>query len=167
MSHEKFSIYHAGLRNVTGIGRVLSSCSRIRNCPKRFGRTDCAPIVERQTIFGGLALQRAERKAEIAARLSRKSGEGSKFGGSITKTPSASWNAVSSDFATYISATAISHPCFAQVPALLASRTTARTPQPFASNVLATAPPTCPVIPLTANINVLSCNEICSYHANR
>src|ERR1700735_5079869 len=78
ISHETFSIYHAGLRNVTGIGRVLSSCSRIRNCPKRFWRADCAPIVERQTIFGGLASKRAERKAEIAARHSRKSGDGSK-----------------------------------------------------------------------------------------
>ena len=52
-----------------GIGRVLSSCSRIRNCPRRFGRADCAPIVERQTILGGSASERAKRKAEIAAHF--------------------------------------------------------------------------------------------------
>ena len=45
MSRQKFSICHAGLRNVTGIGRVLSSCSRIRNCPKRFGRRLCSYTV--------------------------------------------------------------------------------------------------------------------------
>ena len=63
MSQKKTSKYHAGLRNVTGIGRVLGSCSRIRNCPKRFGRADFAPIWLRRKGSFRVAALRASLKA--------------------------------------------------------------------------------------------------------
>ena len=147
-SHNEFSINHAARRKATGIGRVPSSHSIIPSCDSRLVCVAWAPIVERQTTRDGRASPRALRRAAIVCRTSGNPGEGSKFGGIIANTASAPANARLNASASLMSASAISHPCCAQMAPFPALRTTARIFFPAASSWRATTPPTWPVIPV-------------------
>src|SRR3984957_19817545 len=109
-------------------------------------------MVESTTVLHRRACAKASRMTAIVALTSVKSGCGSNTGGrrinapSVPPSPRASWPASAK------SATATSHPRALQGAPLAASRTTARTPHPAASSVLATTPPTFPVIAVMANM---------------
>src|SRR5580700_5755629 len=154
-SQIEFSINHPGRRKLIGIEDSPSACSIMECCVSRFDWVACAPIVDRYTTLPGRAASIADRNVAAIARASRKSGDGSKFGGTSTKTPSTPLKAVVSADASLISASTRSQPSFVQVSPLPISRTTARTGWPADKRLRATYPPTLPVIPVTANIGYL------------
>ncbi len=112
-----------------------SNCSMMECCVSRFDRVACAPMVDKYTTLPGRAASIADRTAAATARASRKSGEGSKFGGTSTKTPAAPLNAAVSAAASLMSASTRSQPRVAQVSPLRVSRTTPRTGWPAAQKV--------------------------------
>src|SRR5579862_6531274 len=158
-SQRKFSMNHAGRRKVIGIGNSPSACSMRVCCVSRLGSRACAPIVDKYTTLPGSALSSADFSEAAVARASGKPGSGSKFGGTSTKTPSAPLNAEASDVASAISACTISQPRSAQTFALPMSRVTARTDRPAARRLLATLPPTLPVIPVIEYIVFSLCES--------
>src|SRR4029077_8535674 len=113
-------------------------------------------MVDRYTTLPGRAASIADFHVAAVARASRKSGDGSKFGGTSTNTLSAPLNADVSAPASLISARTRSQPSCAQASPLRRSRTTARTGWLAARRLRATAPPALPVIPVIANIGLVS-----------
>jgi hypothetical protein len=79
----------AGRKKQTGIDNSPSTCSIMERCVSKFDRVACAPMVDKYTTLLGRAASIADRNAAATARASRKSGDGSKFGGTSTKTPAA------------------------------------------------------------------------------
>jgi hypothetical protein len=151
-SQLEFSMNHAGRKKQIGIDNSPSACSIMECCVSKFERVACAPMVDKYTTLPGRAASIADRKAAATARASRKSGDGSKFGGTSAKTPAAPLNAAVRAAASLMSASTRSQPRAAQVSPLRVSRTTPRTGWPAARRLRATSPPTLPVIPVTANI---------------
>src|SRR5579863_9990016 len=151
-SQIEFSMNHAGRKKQIEIDDSPSTCSIMECCVSRFDRVACAPMVDKYTTLPGRAASSADRNAAATDRASRKSGDGSKFAGTSTKTPAAPLNAAVSASASLMSASTSSHPSFAQASPLRVSRTTPRTGWPAARRLRATSPPTLPVIPVTANI---------------
>src|SRR5580658_10954031 len=87
-SQAEFSMNHPGRRKVTGNDNSLSACSMIVCCESRFDGVAWAPIVDRYTTLPGRAASSAELNVAAVVRASRKSGDGSKLGGTSTNTPS-------------------------------------------------------------------------------
>src|SRR6202041_475656 len=87
------SMNHPGRKKQIGIDNSPSACSIMECCVSRFDRVACAPMVDKYTTLLGRAASSADRNAAATARASRKSGDGSKFGGTSTKTPSVPLNA--------------------------------------------------------------------------
>ena len=136
----QFSMNHAGRKKQIGIDNTPSTCSIMECCVSKFDRVACAPMVDKYTTLLGRAASIADRNAAATARASRKSGDGSKFGGTSTKTPAAPLNAAISAAASLMSASTRSQPRVAQVSPLRISRTT---PRPRRGNVGAYVCPEC------------------------
>jgi len=92
-SQAEFSMNHPGRRKAIGNDNSLRACSMIVCCESRFEWVAWAPIVDRYTTLPGRAASSAELNVAAVVRASRKSGDGSKLGGTSTNTPSDPLNA--------------------------------------------------------------------------
>ena len=125
-SQLEFSMNHPGRKNVMGTVNFRSASSMIVCCVNKFGRVTCAPMVDKYTTRPGRASCNAELSVAVIVRASRKSGAGSKHGGTSTNTPSAPRNAAVKAAPSLLSAVVTSQPRAAHSLPLATSRTTAR-----------------------------------------